>query len=149
MDVERLLSEEDAGWRALRDAFEAIPPERFDEPGVTPDGWSAKDLMFHVGAWCAQCGTVLERIRMGTFSPSGGDGSPVDARNREWFETSRRLDAPTVRAEFHAARTRMIHEWQALDEITPAAWEWFEESGPLHYSEHLRGLQAWLAGSEG
>jgi hypothetical protein len=145
VDVERLLAEEDAAWRALHEVFSSIPADRFDEPGVTPDGWSAKDLMFHVGAWCAQCGTVLERIRMGTFSPSGDEEDPLDERNRRWFDTSRRLDVPTVQVEFHAARTRMLQEWQALDEITPAAWEWFEESGPLHYAEHLRDLRSWLA----
>jgi hypothetical protein len=141
MDVDRLLADEDAGWRALHQAFDAIPRERLDEPGVTPDGWTAKDVMFHVGAWCAECGNQLERIRLGTYLTHDWE---TDRKNREWFETSRRLDIPTVQAEITAAHARMLQEWAALGEITPPAWEWLEESGPLHYAEHLRDIHAWL-----
>lgn len=143
MDVDRLLAEERAGWDELRSVFDRIPPGRIDEPGVTPEGWSPKDVMFHVGAWCAECANQLERIRMGTFATQDWE---TDRKNREWFETSQRLDVPTVRAELHGARTWMLQEWEALAEITPDAWEWFEESGPLHYAEHVQDLRGWLEG---
>jgi hypothetical protein len=48
-----------------------------------------------------------------------------------------------VQAELFAARARMLQEWAALEEITSHAWEWLEESGPLHYAEHLRDIHAW------
>lgn len=143
MDVERLLAEERGGWDEMWSVFDRIPPERLEERGVTPEGWSPKDVMFHVGAWCAECGNQLERIRLGTFVNESWE---TDRRNREWFETSQRLDVPTVRVELHAARARMLQEWEALAEITPDAWEWFEESGPLHYAEHVKDLRAWLEG---
>jgi hypothetical protein len=147
MDVDRLLAQEAAGWRALHATFDTIPPERFDEPGVNADGWSPKDLMFHLGAWCAECGIQLQRIAMGTYDmPDPFETETVDQMNLAWLETSRTLDPPTVLAEFHAARTRMMQAWQALDGITGNAWEWFEESGPLHYAEHLRELRGWLEG---
>ena len=147
MDVDRLLAEEDAGWRELHATFDTVPAERFEEPGVNAEGWSPKDLMFHVGAWCAECGVQLERIAMGTFDASDGLADrTVDEMNRAWLETSRTLDPPTVLAEFHAARARMMQAWQALDQVTADAWEWFEESGPLHYAEHLRELRGWLEG---
>ena len=141
MGVEQLLADEDEGWRALHRAIDAIPPERMEEPGVTPDGWTAKDVMFHIGAWCAECGNQLERIRMGTYATQDWE---TDRKNREWFETSQRLDIPTVRVELAAAHARMLQEWAALDEITTHAREWLEESGPLHYAEHLRDIDAWL-----
>jgi hypothetical protein len=141
MDADRLVAEEDAGWRALLDLFASIPPDRVDESGVTDDGWSAKDVMFHIGAWCAEAANQLERMRTGTFVEGGID---TEARNREWFETSRRLDVPTVRAELHPARERMLREWLALGDKTLSAKEWFEESGVIHYGEHSRGLRIWL-----
>jgi mycothiol maleylpyruvate isomerase-like protein len=145
VDVDRLLAEEEAGWRELHAAFDTLPTERFEEPGVNTEGWTPKDLMFHVGAWCAECGIQLERIAMGTFDAHDAlEDETVDSMNRAWLETSRTLDLPTVLAGFHAARTRMMQAWQALDHITADAWEWFEESGPLHYAEHLRELRGWL-----
>jgi hypothetical protein len=141
MDVDRLLADEDAGWRALHQAIDAIPRERLEEPGVTPDGWTAKDVMFHLGAWCAECGNQLERMRMGTYEDRDWE---TDRKNREWFETSQRLDVPTVQVELFAAHTRMLQEWAALEEVTASAWEWLEESGPLHYAEHLGDIHAWL-----
>ncbi len=141
MDVDRLLADEDTGWRALHEAFDAIPRERMEEPGITPDGWTAKDVMFHVGAWCAECGNQLERIRMGTYESHAWE---TDRKNREWYETSQRLDVPTVQVELFAAHARMLQEWAALEEVTAPAWEWLEESGPLHYAEHLGDIHAWL-----
>jgi len=146
MDVEPLLAEERAGWEELRSVLDRIPLDRIEEPGVTPEGWSPKDVMFHVGAWCAECANQLEQIRLGTFVNQ--EDWEEDRRNREWFETSRRLDVSTVRAELHTAHARMLREWEALSEITPAAWEWFEESGSLHYAEHVRDLRGWLEGRE-
>ena len=147
MDVDRLLAEEDAGWRELHATFDTVPAERFEEPGVNAEGWSPKDLMFHVGAWCAECGVQLERIAVGTYDmPDPLEDQTVDQMNLAWLETSRTLDPPTVLAEFHAARARMMQAWQALDQVTADAWEWFEESGPLHYAEHLRELRGWLEG---
>ena len=141
MDVDRLIAEEEAAWETLLEMFASIPADRLEESGVTDDGWSAKDVMFHIGAWCAEAANQLERMRMGTFVEGGTD---TESKNREWFETSRRLDVPTVRAELRPARARMLREWRALGQGTPAARDWFEESGSIHYAEHVRGLQAWL-----
>jgi hypothetical protein len=136
-----LGAEEEAAWRALLEVFASIPPDRVEESGVTDQGWSPKDVMFHIGAWCAEAANQLERMRMGTFVDGGTD---TEAKNLEWFETSQRLDVPTVRAELHPARERMLREWRTLGSTTPIAQEWFEESGSLHYAEHVRDLRVWL-----
>jgi hypothetical protein len=39
--------------------------------------------------------------------------------------------------------------WEALPELTPDAWSWFEESGPNHYAKHVHDLTAWLSGEQG
>jgi hypothetical protein len=142
VDVERLLAAEDAAWRDLHDVFAAVPEERFDEPGVTPEGWSPKDTMFHVGAWLAQCTAVLERIRVGSGAE---DDETTDARNAAWFAMSRELDVRTVRSELEAARVCARRCFGSLPDVTPEAWSWFEESGPIHYADHATDLRAWLA----
>ena len=143
-EIERLATEEDAAWVELHAAFDHVPAGRFEEPRLTSDGWSPKDAMFHVGAWCAEAAVQLERMRFGTYVDPQID---TETQNREWFDISRTLDIPTVKAELHAARTRMRQEWCSLGEmgeLTPDAIEWFEESGQIHYRDHGRELIAWL-----
>lgn len=145
MDVERLIAEEAAGWARLTDVFAAIPASRFEEPTVTPGGWSPKDVMFHVGYWTADCADVLERIVAGTWD-GGTDETPeaIEVTNRQGFERSREMPSDEVRSGFEEGRRRMLAAFGDLDEVTPGAWEWFEESGPLHYAKHEADLAAWL-----
>jgi len=140
MDVERLIDEESAGWEELSREIERFSDEELERPGVTPDGWSVKDVMFHIAAWAADCGMQLERMRMGTWTRPDED---VERQNREWFELSRTMDLRTVRAELASSRTRMVAEFGTLPDRTADAWEWFEESGPLHYRSHLQDLRSW------
>lgn len=143
MDVERLLKEEDEGWQELRAVFESVPPERFEEPGITPEGWSPKDVMFHVGAWLAECSAVLERISAG--AGIGEDDETTDAKNATWFNMSRVTDVATVRRGFTEAREDACKRFADMADPTAEAWSWFEESGPRHYAEHGADLRAWLA----
>jgi hypothetical protein len=143
-DADRFALEEEAAWIELHAAFDLVPADRFEEPGLTAEGWSPRDAMFHVGAWCAEAAIQLERMRVGTYVDARID---IEVMNRAWFEISRELDVATVKAELHAARTRMRQEWCQLgerDEMTRDAIEWFEESGHIHYRDHRRELLAWL-----
>lgn len=140
MDVEGLLAAEETGWRALHATFDRLTPDLMERPGLNDEGWAAKDMVFHVGAWLAECGWQLERIRMGTYSSPDQD---TDEMNRAFLESSRAMDLDSVFAELHAARNRALQVFGELPEVTPAAWEWFEESGPLHYEEHRKELDAW------
>jgi hypothetical protein len=138
--AETLLEAEEAAWHELSAELERLTDEEMERPGLTPDGWSVKDVLFHIGAWSADCGMQLERMRMGTWEEPHED---VERRNREWFELSRTMDLRTVKAELASARTRMVVEFGTMPEITPPAIEWFEESGTLHYAEHLVDLRTW------
>ena len=121
-----------------------MSPNELQRPGLTPDGWSVKDAMFHIGAWMADCANQLERMRLGTFVDRIDTIPDIERMNREWFELSKVMDLETARIELVSAHQRMLQEWAALPEITPAAWEWFEESGPIHYRKHLDDLRAWM-----
>jgi hypothetical protein len=145
MDAERLLLEEDEGWRALRATLHRVPAERMEEPSVTPEEWSPKDVAFHVAAWLAEAATYLRRMAAGTFDPSEDPTrEQIERMNADWFAASRAMDVATVRAELEAARVEMRLAWGELPEITADAWSWFDESGARHYSDHVRDLRRWL-----
>jgi hypothetical protein len=141
---ERFLSEEDVTWRMLCDVFDRIPDERFEEPTLTPEGWPAKDAMFHLAAWMDDCGEQLERMRAGRFDPGEETPESIERRNREWSNVSRTMSVADVRAAFAPARRRMREVFGTMDVVTSEAIEWFEESGALHYVAHARDLRAWL-----
>ena len=141
VDVERLLADEERGWLALTEVFGDVPPDRFDEPSVTDRGWSPKDVMYHVAAWAEEAAKVLGRIAAGTHR----EGEPdVDALNDGWFEVGRGLDDDIVRIRFAKGRLAMRQAFAGLSEVNANAWEWFEESGPRHYEEHMPDLRAFL-----
>ena len=131
---------EDRAWGELWALLESIDPDRLERPGYFED-WSAKDLMAHIGCWQAEAVQVLEQIRFGTFVRFRVD---VDAFNARFREATRDLPVRVVLAELCSARTRMLQEWSALPHVTPEAEEWFVESGPAHYAEHVVRLREWV-----
>jgi hypothetical protein len=141
MDVDALLADEERGWLALTQVFGDVPPDRFDEPSVTDEGWSPKDVMHHVAAWSEEAAKVLGRIAAGTHREGDPD---VQALNEEWFEAGRGLDDDVVRIRFAKGRVAMRQVFSQLTEVDATAWEWFEESGPRHYAEHLPDLRSFL-----
>jgi hypothetical protein len=141
MDVALLLDDESRGWLELTEVFGDVPPDRFDEPSVTDEGWSPKDVMYHVAAWAEEAATVLGRIAAGTHREGDVD---TQAKNEEWFEVGRGLDDDVVRIRFAKGRVAMRQAFSRLREVDATAWEWFDESGPRHYREHLPDLRAFL-----
>ena len=146
MDVQRLLREENEGWGRLLDVLAAVPDDRLEQPTLTPEGWSSKDAMFHVGYWLDDCARVLAAIAGGTFDAAIENATDIRSVNDEGFLRSRDMDLGTVRAGLLAARERTRTAFAALETVGPQAWEWFEESGPLHYAKHVEDLDAWLRG---
>jgi mycothiol maleylpyruvate isomerase-like protein len=141
VDVVELLADEERGWLALTEVFGDVPADRFDEPSVTDEGWSPKDVMYHVAAWCEEAAKVLGRIAAGTHRESDPD---TQALNERWFEEGRGLDDDVVRIRFAKGRVAMRQVFSRLAAVDPNAWEWFEESGPRHYAEHLPDLRSFL-----
>jgi hypothetical protein len=133
------LDEEERGWDELTEVFGKIPPDRFEDPTLTPEGWSPKDVMYHVAAWAEEAATVLGRIAAGTHREGSVD---VEQKNDEWFAVSRGMDPDVVRLRFAKGRISMREAFLRLDRADAVAMEWFEESGARHYEEHLPGLRA-------
>jgi hypothetical protein len=148
-DRDRLLADEAAGWAELGACLGSIPPERFEEPTLTPEGWSPKDAVYHVAGWLEECAVVLGQIRDGTFDQTehevdGDERAFIERTNDAWFARSRTMDPEAVRAALAPARARALDAFAALDPLTPEAREWFEESGSLHYATHAAELRRWL-----
>ncbi len=141
---EELLREEALGWRELNDALDRLTEEQLERPGLLDGDRSARDVMWHIGCWSADCVHALEQIAAGTFTGLTIAGD-VENVNREWLELSRGLDVATVRAQWSAARTLMVERFGAVDPLTPAAIERFEEAGALHYRDHLADLRRWCS----
>ena len=85
--------------------------------------------------------------RAGSFDPTEETREAIERQNQAWFEISRTMDPADVRAGFAASHRRMIEAFGALDEVTPEAVEWFEESGALHYAKHAEDLRVFTGGS--
>jgi len=149
IDRLRLLREEDEAWDTLTRHLERVGVDRFEEPTLTPEGWSPKDAMFHVSGWMEDCGLQLDRIRVGTFDPAEETREAIERQNQAWFEVSRSMTPAEVRAGFEAARRRMVDSFTSLEELSPEAVEWFEESGALHYATHVEDLRGFLGRPEG
>ena len=149
MDRRRLLDDEAAGWERFRAVADAIPPERADDPTVTPDGWSPKDTLFHVAAWLELCADVCDQIAAGTWDPSTAEEETpafVDRINAEQFDRARAMTPHEVEQRLARARDRARNAFAALPEMTRDAWGWFEESGPMHYAKHVHDLAAFGEG---
>ncbi|HEX9124547.1 MAG TPA: maleylpyruvate isomerase N-terminal domain-containing protein [Actinomycetota bacterium] len=137
----RLVGEEEEGWTDLRGLVERLSPEQLEEPGVNDDGWSVKDLLWHLSCWWAEAAHKLEQIRLETYAEQE---VPEDDMNARFLEEGRHLARSDVEAQLLAARSRALQELAALPEITTPGAEWFEESGALHYREHLPDLRSWV-----
>ena len=140
-----MLRTEAERWAAFNAELDAVPADRLETPGLNAEGWAVRDMMWHFAVWCSDAARALIDIAEGRFErahePYTAD--EVNTFNDREFERSRSMRAGEVRAEMHRARAAMLERFGVLSELTANAEEWFEESGPLHYAEHLRELHVW------
>jgi hypothetical protein len=142
--TDELLSAEDRGWQQLKDLVHRLRPADLEVAGDGADGWTAKDLMWHVARWSAEAVETLEQIWAGTYDGGHDSWDTTEERNARWLEESRGLDLVTVKAAWYATRTIMVETFGSMREPTADAIEWFEETGPRHYDDHVRDLRSWV-----
>lgn len=135
------MEQEERDWKELHGLVDAMPADRVEEPGYFVEGWSAKDLIAHIGSWLAEAGMVLEQIRAGTYRPEEVD---IDEMNRRFYEALHDLPFPVVKAQAITARNQMLRAWVTLPEESDEADRWISKSGPEHYEEHLPRLREWV-----
>jgi mycothiol maleylpyruvate isomerase-like protein len=137
-----LMKAEDEGWNELHALVGSLTPEEAELPGYYVEGWSAGDMLAHIGSWLAAAGAFLERIRGGTYRREEID---VDEWNEEFLRAMKGVPLRDVQAQASAARTRMLEAWEELDGLTPDAEFWVAKAGADHYAEHLPRLREWVA----
>jgi hypothetical protein len=136
-----LLAEEERLWNELHHLVDSLPEDKVAEPGYFAEGWSAKDLVAHIGSWLAEAGVVLEQIRFGTYRPEEID---IDAMNERFHDAMHDVAFRDVRAMAIAARNRMLRAWRSLPGDSPEADRWISKAGRDHYAEHLPRLREWV-----
>jgi hypothetical protein len=137
-----LIRAEDAGWNELHALVDSLTPEEAQRPGYYREGWSASELLGHIGSWLAAAGAFLERIRSGTYRREEID---IDAWNEQFLQAMKGVPFHDVKAQALAARARMLQAWSELDELTPEAEFWIAKSGAEHYAEHLPRVRKWVS----
>lgn len=135
--------EEDRLWTELHELVDSLPVDKVEEPGYFVEGWSAKDLIAHIGSWLAEAAAVLEQIRFGTYHPEEID---IDSMNARFRDAMRDVPFADVRVQGVAARNQMLKAWRSLPDPSPDADRWISKSGPEHYAEHLPRLREWSRG---
>jgi hypothetical protein len=144
-----MLAAEREGWAEI-DAFVAsMPADAIERPGVTPDGWSVKDTMWHVAKWWDDFVDAVPRFADAAFDPDDQTAEQVEAMNREWFEESRALPLNVVRERWRRSRDAGIAAIEAMREPTRVAEKWFAECGLIHYEKHLIDLRPWVRDAAG
>lgn len=139
---EELTVSEESAWNDFHELIGRLRDEELDLPGANSDGWSAKDVIWHIGCWIAEAAQQLECIRLGTYEDR--DWNDTDEINDKMLVEGRRQDVNTVKSELTSARARALQEWSALETLTPDAEEWFSDIGPAHYDDHVDELEAWV-----
>jgi hypothetical protein len=136
-----LMAEEQQLWNELHGLIDTLPRDKVEEPGYFAEGWTAKDLIAHIGSWLAEAGAVLEQIRFGTYRPEEID---IDAMNAQFYGSMRDVAFHDVRAQAFTARNRMLRAWRSLPGGSAEADRWIRKSGPEHYAEHIPRLREWV-----
>ncbi len=132
---ETMTAREAQAWATFEEAVNRVPRERRSDPSL-PDGWSVKDLLWHVALWWNEAANSLE----GAAGDTDGD---TDTINAAALEASRAMSLEEVESRMAPIRERMLRAWaQAADSDDPDAAETFEGETFLHYEDHLGALGA-------
>src|SRR4029079_16609193 len=104
---------------------------------------AVRDVWWHVAYWCEQAARVMDDLRERHRDEVDPTDASVDAVNAAELERSRSMSLDDVRAALADARRHQLEAFAAMQTLSPAAEEWFEESGALHYAEHAADLERW------
>ena len=141
MDREEMLAREDESWRGFADTVGAVPADRRGVEGVVP-GWSAHDVVWHVGYWAGYAADVIERDRAGEaeLEPAG---SQLD--DAEVLATGRGMRWDEVVRYAERSHDRVRAAFSSSPDPGDVATRWFREDTFDHYDEHAAEIRAFVA----
>lgn len=138
---EDLLAREAEAFAAFEEVVAAVPADRREEPSL-PDGWSVKDVLWHVAFWWRDGEQSFRAMRAGTYGQEDYSAEQTDATNADVLAESRSMSAADVEAGLALARAGVLETFASVAG-DPAADELFASETIEHYEEHLpavRGL---------
>ncbi len=134
---EELTEREAAAWEEFRAAVDAIPTER-RESAILTDGWSVKDVLWHVAFWWEDLAPTYAALRAGVTRP---DDEDTDTTNARVLGEGRERSLEDVEAGVARSRVVMLAAWADAPDV-PLADEAFVSETIEHYEEHLPWLKA-------
>jgi hypothetical protein len=137
MDRDEITRKEAEGWAELRAQVDRLRPEQRERPEVNADGWSVRDVLWHIAHWWTDLARMLDEMREGTFTEPQDDDETTDADNAAVLEVSRGMTIAAVEQGVVAARERMLAAWAAQTELAEPAERWFTWETIEHYTDHL------------
>jgi len=138
-----LTQREAAAWGELRAVVDRMTPEQREAPTATDEGWSVKDVVWHIAHWWDDLSRMLEELtERGSFDEPSEDDAVTDAVNEQTLAISRSMGLAEVEAGVEKARLRLLRSWAAVPEVTESAAQWFVWETIEHYEEHLPGIRA-------
>lgn len=134
-----LTTREAEAWAAFYRLVDEVPADRREQP-VLSDGWSVKDVLWHIAFWWADLPAQLDRIR--TDAPQVQDEG-TDERNASALAQGRTRTLAEVEGEVVRTRDALLAAWASAPEGARAdevfVWETIE-----HYEEHEPQVRAFL-----
>jgi hypothetical protein len=137
---EQLSAEADA-WTVFNEQLARVPTGRREEPGL-PEGWSVKDLLWHVACWADELPPALPQMEAGTFVDPYEDDAVGEQRNADILVEARAMVLADVEAALPEARLRARAALEAMRQIDDVAAHAFFTETTEHYQDHLGDLQA-------
>ena len=136
--LDELQQMERVRWDEFRGLVDGLTDARIEEATLNGDGWSVKDLLWHMRCWNDEIADQLEKIRLGSYVDEDYD---TDKKNARFFDEGRRTDLTTVRAEWLASRDRAVEQLAMHKDVTPPVEEWGSELAFKHMDDHLPELR--------
>jgi hypothetical protein len=131
---------------ALDDAIASLGPRDMTRAGVTPGGWSVKDIIAHVVDWQDRTLGWYEAGLRGERPAVPGDGftmRELPLLNQAIWRRHRRRSLKAVLDDYRAYHQRMLVLIDAVDEndmVTLNRWSWTGPSWTL--SDYIRAQTA-------
>lgn len=131
-------------FAAFTDLVDAVPEDRRETFGVTPD-WSLKDHLAHVGSWFEEGATAIEEhLRGGGWRSGPAEG--LDAWNAHDLEGLRPLPWAELRHRLEVSRQRIRAAAHQLDQAefrSADGWDWTYWDLAGHVRSHLAMIAPW------
>lgn len=155
MNKDEILDALEDGREHFLDALEDLSDEALLEPGVI-EGWSIKDMLFHLSMWEAELIKLLWQVAHGE-KPSTLHFTQidVDATNATWLELAKGRPLERILDDFQAVRKQTSRRVEALNDrdledpkLYPwlddrPLWEWIAGDSFEHEAEHAAQVRIW------